>query len=408
MRVLIIGAGSAGLLMAHVFKKCNIDATVFEQDASPTARPRDWTFGIYWAQSRLEECLPSEITNRLHTVQADPNAKPSADSVLPIYDGITGEMLSPAGAPFAVRYRRRAWLGLIGEGVDIRYGKRIAKVVTSDDGVTAIFTDGTEEKGDLVIGAEGAHSVVRDFLFESTPEDGKLLSSPIVASATVGTMDPEVALAVRKVSNLCHITLDKNGLFTFVSTHDVSAPDPADWVFVIVMSWASYEDTSAKLKTYDQIHKDMVSRVQDLAYPFKDAITTFKPDGDRCWHARMTYWPTKPWDSRGGKVTLAGDAAHAMTFHRGQGLGNAISDAAEMLQHLRGMAEHTPAELAKAVKRYEEGMWPRGLEAVEGNLENTVAIHNWEFVMKSPIVVKGLKKEGDKVRVNETGAEGVE
>ncbi|KAK0631243.1 hypothetical protein B0T14DRAFT_559063 [Immersiella caudata] len=408
MRVLIAGAGSAGLLMAQVFKKAGIDAAVFEQDASPTARPRDWNFGIYWAQSRLEECLPDAIRQRLQTVQADPAARPSADSVLPIYDGITGEMLSPAGAPFAVRYRRRAWLGLIGEGLDIQYGKRIASVSTTDKGVTAVFTDGTEENGDLLIGAEGAQSVVRNFLFQSTPEDGKLLSSPVVASATVGTMDPNIALAVRKISSLCHITLDKNGLFTFVSTHDVTAPDPADWVFVIIMSWRSDQDTSATLKTYDQVHKDMITRVQELASPFKDAIATFKPDGARCWHARMTYWSTKPWDSRGGKVTLAGDAAHAMTFHRGQGLGNAIADAAEMLQHLRSMSEHTPAELAKAVQAYEKGMWPRGREAVEGNLENTLAIHDWDFVMQSPIVVKGLKKEGDKVRVAKGDGEGAE
>lgn len=63
-----------------------------------------------------------------------------------------------------------------------------------------------------------------------------------------------------------------------------------------------------------------------------------------------------------------------------------------MLQHLKAMTEQTPAELAKAVQAYEKGMWPRGLEAVTGNLENTMAIHDWNIVMQSPIVVKGLKK----------------
>jgi hypothetical protein len=40
------------------------------------------------------------------------------------------------------------------------------------------------------------------------------------------------------------------------------------------------------------------------------------------------------------------------------------------------MAEHTPAELAKAVQGFEQRMWPRGLEVVEGNLEDTVAIND--------------------------------
>jgi len=66
------------------------------------------------------------------------------------------------------------------------------------------------------------------------------------------------------------------------------------------------------------------------------------------------------------------------------------------------MAAHTPSELAKAVQEYEKGVCPRGYEAVMGNLENTLAIHDWETVMKSPIVVSGLKKEGDKVRVGDS------
>lgn len=37
-------------------------------------------------------------------------------------------------------------------------------------------------------------------------------------------------------------------------------------------------------------------------------------------------------------------------------------------------------------------MWPRGLEAVMENLENTIAIHDWETLRKSPIFVKGVEK----------------
>jgi hypothetical protein len=59
----------------------------------------------------------------------------------------------------------------------------------------------------------------------------------------------------------------------------------------------------------------MRARAQHLAYPFKESVTTI-PRGTPCWHARLTYWPTKPWDGKGGLVTLAGDAAHSMTFRK--------------------------------------------------------------------------------------------
>jgi hypothetical protein len=218
MRVLIIGGGPAGILMAQVFQKCNIPAVVFEKSPTRTSRPRDWNFGIYWAQSRLEECLPPSIMAELATAQTDINNKPSAETVLPVFDGITGELMSPLPAPWAVRYRRRGMLEVMERGVDVRYGKGIASLEATGEGVTVRFTDGTEEKGDFVIGAEGAHSVVREFLFRGSPDDAKLLKTPIWASTTVGTMEREVAVECRDRSRLCHITLDRNGLFTFVSS----------------------------------------------------------------------------------------------------------------------------------------------------------------------------------------------
>ena len=82
---------------------------------------------------------------------------------------------------------------------------------------------------------------------------------------------------------------------------------------------------------------------------------------------------------------------------RGQGLGNAITDVAELLKLLRKMKEHTPAELAKVVQEYEKEVWPRGYEAVMANLENTVALHNWDMLMQSAAIVSGVKREGDKI-----------
>jgi len=100
--------------------QAGIEATVFEQDASPTTRPRDWSFGVYWAQSPLADCLPPDLVARLPTVQTDPAFEPHKGEVLPIHHGETGELLRPVEAPYAVRYRRKAFLKLLSEGVDIR------------------------------------------------------------------------------------------------------------------------------------------------------------------------------------------------------------------------------------------------------------------------------------------------
>jgi hypothetical protein len=87
--------------------------------------------------------------------------------------------------------------------------------------------------------------------------------------------------------------------------------------------------------------------------------------------------------------------ADDIPFHkdRGQGLGNAVTDVAELQTHLRGMKAHTREELAKAVGKYEKEVWQRGYEVVVQNRENTMAVHDWETVSQSALVVSGVKKD---------------
>lgn len=56
------------------------------------------------------------------------------------------------------------------------------------------------------------------------------------------------------------------------------------------------------------------------------------------------------------------------------------------------MKEHTPEELAAAVKRYEVELWPRGHEAVLQSHENTNAVHDWKTMMQSDLFTGGLAK----------------
>lgn len=94
--------------------------TVFEQDSGPDARPRDWSFGIYWAQSRIDECLTDELKALVDTAQTDPSYRRNPDSVLPLYHGTTGELLKTLPAPDAIRLKRKAWLGLLRTRVEVR------------------------------------------------------------------------------------------------------------------------------------------------------------------------------------------------------------------------------------------------------------------------------------------------
>jgi 2-polyprenyl-6-methoxyphenol hydroxylase-like FAD-dependent oxidoreductase len=64
---------------------------------------------------------------------------------------------------------------------------------------------------------------------------------------------------------------------------------------------ASGEEALAELK----------SKSESLAEPWKSAVQWI-PDARDVSIGMCAYWVTRPWDNHGGRITLAGDAAHPM------------------------------------------------------------------------------------------------
>jgi len=79
---------------------------------------------------------------------------------------------------------------------------------------------------------------------------------------------------------------------------------------MLMQTWCSLEPTGLN---GDNVLADVYERGKPFGSPFHECFLTI-PEGTKVWHNRLSYWPTKPWDSRNGLVTLAGDAAHPMTF----------------------------------------------------------------------------------------------
>lgn len=56
----------------------------------------------------------------------------------------------------------------------IRTGARIVEVIESKAGVEVKLDDGTVEKGDLVLGCDGVHSMMRSAMWEQMRNSGKI------------------------------------------------------------------------------------------------------------------------------------------------------------------------------------------------------------------------------------------
>lgn len=94
-----------------------------------------------------------------------------------------------------------------------------------------------------------------------------------------------------------------------IEVHNEAAQSK-DCTFMIILSWISDSDTSL---SGTDIAADLKKRANTFGEPFRRILQSI-PSETTFWHNRLSSWPTQPWDSRNGTVTLAGDAAHPMTF----------------------------------------------------------------------------------------------
>ena len=92
---------------------------------------------------------------------------------------------------------------------------------------------------------------------------------------------------------------------------------------------------------------------------------------------------------------MAGDAAHPMTFQRGQGLNHAVTDSVKLCKVLVDCWHSSEGFLfgrAAAIDGYEKEMIARASEEVRLGELNSKMLHDWEQVQQSPGLKKGISR----------------
>jgi 2-polyprenyl-6-methoxyphenol hydroxylase-like FAD-dependent oxidoreductase len=165
MKILIVGGGIAGITLGYFLQK-NHNITIIEK----SSKWRTIGYGIGIWKNGLA------ILNKL------PLASEFWDSGCPVHQGATlsskGDILfqmsfekSGKDKPIAFTFEREilhcAINTLLGK-IAVRFNTTIAAIVQSVSGVEVAFNDGTKEKFDLVVGADGVRSTIRSLVFGDT------------------------------------------------------------------------------------------------------------------------------------------------------------------------------------------------------------------------------------------------
>ena len=335
-RALVVGGGIGGLAAAIALRKAGVDTVVFEQADELReigAGLSLWTNGYKALEELGLGAEIAEITTPLDVIETR-NTKGRVLSTLPLA-GVHDRL----GAPSAGIHRRellRALSSALGDS-GIHTGARLTSLEQHADRVTAHFSEGRTEEGDVIVGADGIFSAVRGQTSPATPPTyGGYVVWRGVAEMDMPVEWPRDA-SVRTISRDQHfgvVALTEGRYFWYATRNQ--ARDEAE----------SPGRKAALLSHFGSWHR-----------PIPDLLEA-TPEQEMLRHSLYRMKPLRSWSDR--RATLLGDAAHPMAPSLGQGACQALEDAVVLG---RAFARHGD-DVEAAIAAYERARRPRATSIV--------------------------------------------
>jgi 2-polyprenyl-6-methoxyphenol hydroxylase-like FAD-dependent oxidoreductase len=374
LHVLIAGGGLSGLCLAQGLTAAGISCAVYERD--PDLRRRTgYRITINGdGGGALQRCLAGDLYELY--LQCSRNTPRRALSVVidqHCQERTTAPHLGPPNEgerPHTAIDRLTLRQILAARLRDVIHcGAAVTEWERDGEKVRATLSDGTTATGDVLVGADGVGSVVRQGLLPDarvidtgvrglglfartplTPEiheslPGVLLDGFVICAddrgvtLAMGAMDPRRAPEEAAAEVAPDVALDPVAPYMMLSGGIVPGtpiPPPGEWD----------ADTPARM------HANMVEAVAGWHPALRGLVQRVALDTLFAAHFKRLD-PTPAWPS--SNVTMTGDAIHAMLPTFGMGGNTSLRDAAILSEQLAA-ADRGELELPAAIGAYEEAM----------------------------------------------------
>jgi 2-polyprenyl-6-methoxyphenol hydroxylase-like FAD-dependent oxidoreductase len=214
-------------------------------------------------------------------------------------------------------------------GIDVRLGVAVEALAQYDDGVDVTLTGGSSERYDLVVGADGIYSKMRDMIFPDAP---KPQFTDQGCWRIVADRPPEIdrsEIYFGGPLKLGMSPISQQQMYVFMLEHVPGNP------------WFAPETH--------------VAHLSELMAPFGGHVPVIR--AALGVESQINYRPLEwlllpdPWYK--GRVILIGDAAHATTPHMASGAGLAVEDGLVLAEELGKTADVAAALRGFMARRFE-------------------------------------------------------
>lgn len=336
-RIAIVGGGIGGLAIAAFLHRQGLPSTVYEQARRLTEVGAGLVVAPNAARLLRRLGVLGELRKRAVRLHTGWEFRRWEDGTV-----LSAENLSHACALLYGEHtytaHRADLLRVIGSQVpaqSVKLGRKCTGLDARGGSLRLRFADGQSAEADVVIGADGIHSMVRSTIFGVSPAtySGICAFRALVPAgeAPEFARRPAQTLWIGPGHHLVHYPVsagEQVNLVAFAPAGDYT-----------VESWTATATVEEFLTEFDGWDNRLVGLIRAGGTPGRWALL------DRA--------PLPRW-SEGG-VTLLGDAAHPMFPFFAQGAAQAIEDAAVLARCLAQGAD----DPAAALRRYEELRIPR-------------------------------------------------